>query len=168
MRILTDLAYLSDSADDFPLDEPKNSFMRVKYPDSFKASLAQLCNEGYQVFNLAYVAMDDVRLVTLSIPGDIKFVVRTLMKGDDYEVVKNLHLALAAIDNALMTCSLRGEEVQAKVETTNEMFSNTQEQYFETNKNLLETNKMLNQSLVDISKLDASTTSLKAVRFMEF
>ena len=77
------------------------------------------------------------------------------------------------MSHAMAEMALRN--AQAKVETTNEMFRNTQEQYSETNKNLLETNKMLNQSLVEISKLDASTASLreilamlKRVRFIEF
>merc|ERR1712037_825976 len=76
---LAELAYLSTSTIDFPIVEPAGGFKRIKYRDSFKASLTQLCNEGYEAFALSHEAMDDVRLSTLSIPTDMKFVVKLLM-----------------------------------------------------------------------------------------
>ena len=75
---LAQLAILSTAHQDFPLVAPAQGFKRVNHPESFKACLMQVANEGYEAFNLAHVGMDEVRLATLGIPGDMKFVVQIL------------------------------------------------------------------------------------------
>merc|ERR1712210_185028 len=90
-------------------------------------SLTQLCNEGYEAFALSHEAMDDVRLSTLSIPTDMKFVVKLLMKGSDYEVENNLPLALSAIEDAAETCSRRGREVVDKYSSVLELIDELNE-----------------------------------------
>ena len=127
MATLAELAYLSTSTIDFPIVEPATGFKRIKYPDSFKASLTQLCNEGYEAFALSHEAMDDVRLSTLSIPTDMKFVVKLLMKGSDYEVENNLPLALSAIEDAAETCSRRGQQVVDKYSSVLELIDELNE-----------------------------------------
>ena len=77
----------------------------------------QVAKEGFDAFNLSHVAMDDVRLATLAIPGDMKFVVSILMKGTDREVQVNLPKALASIERTADTCLQRSKEVVEKYDS---------------------------------------------------
>jgi len=52
---------------------------------------------------------------------------------------------------------------QAKFDTTREMFNTAKDDYAKTTQSLLETNKKLNESLLKISQLDASTASLRDI-----
>merc|ERR1712037_700861 len=122
-----ELAYLSTSTIDFPIVEPATGFKRIKYPDSFRASLTQLCNEGYEAFALSHEAMDDVRLSTLSIPTDMRLVVRLLVQGEDYEIEDHLPLALGAIEDAATTCSRRGQQVVDKYSSVMELIDELSE-----------------------------------------
>ena len=124
---LAQLAILSTSHQDFPLVEPARGFQRVNHPESFKACLMQVANEGYEAFNLAHVGMDEVRLATLGIPQDMKFVVQILMKGTDREVQLNLPRALAAIDRAADVCLVRSNEVVEKYESVRELIDELNE-----------------------------------------
>ena len=118
---LAELALLSTAHQDFSLVQPAAGFKRIKYPNSFKASLMQVANEGYEAFNLAHVGMDEVCLATLGIPGDMKFVVSILTQGTDREVQVNLPRSLANIERAADTCLLRSQEIVAKYESVQEL-----------------------------------------------
>jgi predicted metal-dependent hydrolase len=124
---LAKLAYLGSSSIDFPMVEPAGGFKWIKYPDSFKASLTQLCNEGYEAFALSHEAMDDVRLSTLSIPTDMRLVVKVLVQGEDYEIEDHLPLALGAIEDAATTCSRRGQQVVDKYSSVMELIDELSE-----------------------------------------
>ena len=49
---------------DFSLAPPPNGFKCIKYPDSFRANLVHLSNEGYNAFLQAHTNMDQIRLST--------------------------------------------------------------------------------------------------------
>ncbi len=51
---------------DFSLTEkpPAEGFKYIKYPESFRASLVHLSNEGYNAFLQAHTNMDQIRLST--------------------------------------------------------------------------------------------------------
>ncbi len=49
---------------DFSLTPPPKGFEYIKYPDSFRANLVLLSNEGYNAFLQAHTNMDQIRLTT--------------------------------------------------------------------------------------------------------
>uniref|UniRef100_A0A3B4BJP5 Uncharacterized protein n=1 Tax=Pygocentrus nattereri TaxID=42514 RepID=A0A3B4BJP5_PYGNA len=90
IAILGELVFIS-SKTDFSINKnpPKDGYKHIRYPDSFRACLMQVCNSGWWAFNEAHKNMDQIRLHTLAVPDYMKTAVKILFQGDD-EVVKNL------------------------------------------------------------------------------
>ncbi|XP_058622965.1 uncharacterized protein LOC131534230 [Onychostoma macrolepis] len=90
IAILGELVFISSSAD-FSINKntPKNGYKYIKYPDSFRACLMQVCNSGWWAFNEAHKSMDQIRLHTAQVPDYMKAAVKILFEGND-EVVKAL------------------------------------------------------------------------------
>ncbi|KAI5087515.1 hypothetical protein C0J45_22914 [Silurus meridionalis] len=88
IAILGELVFIS-SKDDFSINKnpPKNGYQYIKYPDSFRACLMQVCNSGWWAFNEAHKNMDQIRLHTMAVPDYMKTAVKILFQDDD-EVVK--------------------------------------------------------------------------------
>ena len=114
MATLAQLALLSTSHDDFELVRPEKGFQYVNHPKSFKACLMQVANEGYEAFNESHVGMDEIRLSTMGIPGDMKSAVNILVRGTDRDRQVFLPKALASIQNAADVCVVRSEEIVEK------------------------------------------------------
>ena len=114
MATLAQLALLSTSHDDFELVRPEKGFQYVNHPKSFKACLMQVANEGYEAFNESHVGMDEIRLATMGIPGDMKSAVNILVRGTDRDRQVFLPKALASIQNAADVCVVRSEEIVEK------------------------------------------------------
>ncbi|XP_058875831.1 uncharacterized protein LOC131729638 [Acipenser ruthenus] len=105
VAILSELIFIS-AADDFPLnrDTPDKKLKFVKHPESFRACLMQVCNQGWRAFNTAHKNMDQIRLYSLNIPNDIKMVVQTLMQEDTRIVEALLPPQLNKIDRVAKNC----------------------------------------------------------------
>ncbi|MGH0154938.1 UNVERIFIED_CONTAM: hypothetical protein FKN15_028279 [Acipenser sinensis] len=105
VAILSELIFIS-AADDFPLnrDTPDKKLKFVKHPESFRACLMQVCNQGWRAFNTAHKNMDQIRLYSLNIPNDIKMVVQTLMQEDTRIVETLLPPQLNKIDRVAKNC----------------------------------------------------------------
>ncbi|XP_066472103.1 chromosome partition protein Smc-like [Tiliqua scincoides] len=90
IAVLGHLICISAGQGDFSINKnpPPQGFEHIKYPNSFRASLCQVSNEGWHAFNEAHVNMDQIRLLTASIPGRIKDIVQTLFQ--EVEVVDAL------------------------------------------------------------------------------
>lgn len=88
IAILGELVFISSSTD-FSINKnsPKDGYKFIKYPDSFRACLMQVCNSGWWAFNEAHTNMDQIRLHTAQVPDYMKAAVKILFQGDD-EVVK--------------------------------------------------------------------------------
>ncbi|XP_073703961.1 uncharacterized protein [Garra rufa] len=88
IAILGELVFIS-STTDFSINKnpPKGGYKFIKYPDSFRACLMQVCNSGWWAFNEAHTSMDQIRLLTAQVPDYMKTAVKILFQGDD-EVVK--------------------------------------------------------------------------------
>ncbi|XP_051722521.1 uncharacterized protein LOC127497814 [Ctenopharyngodon idella] len=88
IAILGELVFISSSTD-FSINKnpPKNGYKFIKYPDSFRACLMQVCNSGWWAFNEAHKSMDQIRLHTAQVPDYMKTAVKILFQADD-EVVK--------------------------------------------------------------------------------
>ncbi|KAK9960695.1 hypothetical protein ABG768_008538 [Culter alburnus] len=88
IAILGELVFISSSTD-FSINKnpPKDGYQFIKYPDSFRACLMQVCNSGWWAFNEAHKSMDQIRLHTAQVPDYMKTAVKILFQGND-EVVK--------------------------------------------------------------------------------
>ncbi|XP_036422008.1 uncharacterized protein LOC118805366 [Colossoma macropomum] len=88
IAILGELVFIS-SKTDFSINKnpPKNGYKYIKYPDSFRACLMQVCNSGWWAFNEAHKNMDQIRLHTMAVPDYMKTAVKILFQGND-EVVQ--------------------------------------------------------------------------------
>ncbi|KAF5905981.1 uncharacterized protein DAT39_004234 [Clarias magur] len=88
IAILGELVFIS-SKTDFSINKnpPKDGYKYIRYPDSFRACLMQVCNSGWAAFNEAHKNMDQIRLHTMAVPDYMKAAVKILFQGND-EVVQ--------------------------------------------------------------------------------
>ncbi|XP_049331849.1 uncharacterized protein LOC111196225 [Astyanax mexicanus] len=88
IAILGELVFIS-STTDFSINKnpPKDGYKHIRYPDSFRACLMQVCNSGWCAFNEAHKNMDQIRLHTMNVPNYMKTAVKILFQGND-EVVQ--------------------------------------------------------------------------------
>ncbi|XP_027014721.2 uncharacterized protein LOC113650525 [Tachysurus fulvidraco] len=88
IAILGELVFIS-SKTDFSINKnpPKVGYKFIKYPESFRACLMQVCNSGWCAFNEAHKNMDQIRLYTMAVPDYMKMAVKILFQGSD-EVVE--------------------------------------------------------------------------------
>ncbi|XP_048010168.1 uncharacterized protein zgc:162509 [Megalobrama amblycephala] len=91
IAILGELVFISSSTD-FSINKnsPKDGYKFIKYPDSFRACLMQVCNSGWWAFNEAHTSMDQIRLHTAQVPDYMKTAVKILFQGDDEVVTAHL------------------------------------------------------------------------------
>ncbi|KAG6921329.1 hypothetical protein G0U57_008413, partial [Chelydra serpentina] len=87
IAILGQLVFISAGQGDFSINKnpPKDGFKHIKYPESFRACLCQVSNQGWAAFNAAHVNMDRIRLLSMSVPGRMKVIVKILFQ--DIETV---------------------------------------------------------------------------------
>lgn len=63
IAIMGGLVFISSSTDfSININAPKNGYEFIKYHDSFRACLLQVCNSGWWAFNEAHKSMDQIRL----------------------------------------------------------------------------------------------------------
>jgi hypothetical protein len=113
---MAQLTLFSSVIEDFKLEAPndKKGFEFVKYQNSFKTSLMQAGNEGYDAFNTAHLAMDDIRITTLSIPKYMKNINTILSKNDEESMKVFLPKVLKNIETVAKTCHERSGDVENK------------------------------------------------------
>ncbi|KAI4888451.1 hypothetical protein NFI96_031099, partial [Prochilodus magdalenae] len=88
IAIMGELVFISSNTD-FSINKnpPKDGYKFIRYPDSFRACLMQVCNSGWWAFNEAHKNMDQIRLHTMAVPDYMKTAVKILFQGND-EVVE--------------------------------------------------------------------------------
>ncbi|XP_047665676.1 uncharacterized protein LOC125140450 [Tachysurus fulvidraco] len=88
IAILGELVFISSNTD-FSINKnpPKVGYKFIKYPESFRACLMQVCNSGWCAFNEAHKNMDQIRLYTMTVPNYMKMAMKILFQGND-EVVE--------------------------------------------------------------------------------
>ncbi|XP_071333561.1 uncharacterized protein [Trachinotus anak] len=84
IAILGELIFIS-SCDDFSINKnpPPGGFKYIRYPDSFRACLMQICNSGWHAFNEAHKNMDQIRIHTSTVPDSMKAAVYILFNASD-------------------------------------------------------------------------------------
>ncbi|XP_026857998.2 uncharacterized protein LOC113572533 [Electrophorus electricus] len=105
IAILGELVFISSKVD-FSINKnpPKDGFKFIKYPESFRACLMQICNSGWRAFNEAHKNMDQIRLHTGNIPEYIKMCVKILLQDKDELVQSFLPSQLQNIDSIATDC----------------------------------------------------------------
>ncbi|XP_060095152.1 uncharacterized protein LOC132572279 [Heteronotia binoei] len=155
IAILGQLIFISAGQGDFSINKnpPPKGFKYISYPESFRACLCQVSNEGWHAFNEAHVNMDRIRLLTASIPGRMKLMVQTLFQ--DREVVSAmLPGQLKSMKSIVKECTTLAQNVRGKYEN---MISLIQE--------LLEA--CLNAQKGYENELEAVQTALKQAKIRE-
>ncbi|XP_041067854.1 uncharacterized protein LOC121290884 isoform X2 [Carcharodon carcharias] len=115
VAILGEITFLS-AGEDFEIDKetPIGGFKYLKYPKSFRASLVQVSNQGWEAFQEAHKNMDQIRLHTLTVPIDMKNAVNFIMQ-DDHEITEEfLPIPLSNIKSCADQCLKLAEGVEEK------------------------------------------------------
>uniref|UniRef100_A0A8C7X2E8 Uncharacterized protein n=1 Tax=Oryzias sinensis TaxID=183150 RepID=A0A8C7X2E8_9TELE len=115
IAIMGELVFIS-SIKDFSINKnpPKDGFKFIKYPDSFRASLMQICNAGWHAFNLAHKNMDQIRIHTFTVPDYMKAVFKILFEGNDEIFETLLPNQLENIRSIANECVVLAEGVEKK------------------------------------------------------
>lgn len=84
IAILGELVFLS-SKTDFSIGKnpPIGGFEHIRYPESFRACLMQVCNSGWSAFNEAHKNMDKISRHTARVPDYMKTAVKILFQDND-------------------------------------------------------------------------------------
>uniref|UniRef100_A0A8C8DXH1 Uncharacterized protein n=1 Tax=Oryzias sinensis TaxID=183150 RepID=A0A8C8DXH1_9TELE len=115
IAIMGELVFIS-SAFDFSINKnpPKAGFKFIKYPDSFRACLMQICNSAWHAFNLAHKNMDQIRIYTFNVPAYMKAAVKILFQENDKIVETLLPNQLENIRSIADQCVVLAESVEKK------------------------------------------------------
>uniref|UniRef100_A0A3P9IYU1 Uncharacterized protein n=1 Tax=Oryzias latipes TaxID=8090 RepID=A0A3P9IYU1_ORYLA len=115
IAIMGELVFIS-SGTDFSINKnpPKDGFKHIKYPESFRACLMQVCNLGWQAFNMAHKNMDQIRIYTASVPEHMKEAVKILFQGNDEIIEKLLPNELKSIRTIADECVELADGVEKK------------------------------------------------------
>ncbi|KAL2091998.1 hypothetical protein ACEWY4_011796 [Coilia grayii] len=105
IAILGELVYIS-SQTDFSINKnpPKDGYNHIRYPESFRACLMQVCNSGWWAFKEAHKSMDKIRLHTLTVPDYVANAVKILFQGNDEMLRDDLPDQLENIKRVAKEC----------------------------------------------------------------
>uniref|UniRef100_A0A8C8VKH4 Uncharacterized protein n=1 Tax=Pelusios castaneus TaxID=367368 RepID=A0A8C8VKH4_9SAUR len=117
IAILGQLVFISAGQGDFSINKnpPKDGFKHIRYPESFRACLCQVSNQGWHAFNTAHVNMDQIRLLSMSVPGRMKVIVKILFQ--DMETVN------AMLPTQLKNMKAVADDCQALAQAVNVKYS---------------------------------------------
>lgn len=116
IAILGELVFISSGTDFSIIDKnsERKTFKYIKYPESFRACLMQVCNSGWNAFNEAHKSMDRIRLHTSVIPDYIKKSVQIIFNAPDNVIEKLLPSQLENIRSIADDCKNLAENVEKK------------------------------------------------------
>ena len=105
------------SADtDFSLTEktPADGFQFLRHPDSFRACLVQVSNEGWSAFNGAHTNMDQICLYSANVEKHVKNAVKFLIGGSTQEVEHMLPMSLEKVNDIAESCMELAKGIEDK------------------------------------------------------
>jgi len=119
IALLGELAVLSNQYQDFGLETPEGgTFKLIKYPESFKTTLMQICDESYYTFESAHHNMDKLRQQTARVPRLLSDIVTLLVTGDDEDVHDYLPILLKGIKKIAQDSKSLSHETAEKFDQT--------------------------------------------------
>ncbi|XP_032065511.1 uncharacterized protein LOC116503301 [Thamnophis elegans] len=149
IAILGELACIAAREGDFAINlaPPQGGYKYIRYPDSFQASLMQVSNSGWHAFSTAHKNMDGIRLLSMSVPEQIKMVIKTLFQDDLTLIDALLPGQLSSLKSIADECSSLAKAVDNKfhdvmslIEELLEVCTSSKSQY---EKGLAETRRAL-------------------------
>lgn len=116
IAILGELACIAAGQGDFAINlaPPQGGYKYMRYPDSFQASLMQVSNSGWHAFSIAHKNMDGIRLLSMSIPEQIKMIIKTLFQDDLTLIDALLPGQLSSLKSIANECSSLAKAVDNK------------------------------------------------------
>ncbi|XP_026581108.1 uncharacterized protein LOC113453875 [Pseudonaja textilis] len=116
IAILGELACIAAGQGDFAINlaPPQGGYKYMRYPDSFQASLMQVSNSGWHAFSTAHKNMDGIRLLSMSIPEQLKMIIKTLFQDDLNLIDTLLPGQLCSLKSIANECSSLAKAVDNK------------------------------------------------------
>ncbi|KNE63313.1 hypothetical protein AMAG_08452 [Allomyces macrogynus ATCC 38327] len=144
---------------------PTGGFQHIKYPDSFRACLVQVTNNGWRAFNTAHTKMNQVKLLSGGMPDKIETIFKILVVGSIEEVQQVLPLVLSSVSRDAQQCETLAKAVDAEflavMELTSELLEvctnqkGLSEQKLQQAESTLAANKILTEQLAKQEKEQA-------------
>ena len=105
ISLLGELILVSTKTD-FSLTErpPTDGFKYLRHPDSFRACLVQVSNDGWSAFNEAHTNMDQIRLHSSNVEKHVKNAVKFLIGGSPDEVERMVPMSLNKVREIADSC----------------------------------------------------------------
>uniref|UniRef100_A0A8C5RLT8 Uncharacterized protein n=1 Tax=Laticauda laticaudata TaxID=8630 RepID=A0A8C5RLT8_LATLA len=118
IAILGELACIAAGQGDFAINlaPPQGGYKYMRYPDSFQASLMQVSNSGWHAFSIAHKNMDGIRLLSMSIPEQLRMIIKTLFQDD-------LNLIDALLPGQLSSLKLIANECSSLAKAVDNKFN---------------------------------------------
>ncbi|KAM3845034.1 uncharacterized protein M6D78_002872 [Vipera latastei] len=116
IALLGELACIAAGQGDFAINlaPPEGGYRYMRYPDSFQASLMQVSNSGWHAFSIAHKNMDGIRLLSMSVPEQIKMIIKTLFQDDLTLIDALLPGQLSSLKSIANECSSLAKAVDSK------------------------------------------------------
>jgi len=101
---------------DFSLtkDAPRDGFKYMRHPESFRASLVQVSNDGWTAFMNAHKNMDKIQLYMQQVPAQVKTAIKILSQASPKVVERMLPITLNKIQEIGRTCVELSSETESK------------------------------------------------------
>ncbi|KAL7986339.1 hypothetical protein Chor_011505 [Crotalus horridus] len=114
--IFGELSYIAAGQGDFVISPapPEGGYKYLKYPNSFQASLIQVNNSGWHAFSIAHKNMDGIRLLSMSVPEQIKKAIQILFQEKDLVWDILLFNQLDSLKSIVNECSCLAKSVESK------------------------------------------------------
>jgi hypothetical protein len=115
IALLGQLMVLSGKID-FSLQEnaPRDGFKYMRHPESFRASLVQVSNDGWGAFMNAHKNMDKIQLYMQQVPAQVKTAIKILSQASPKLVERLLPITLNKIQEIGRTCVELSAETESK------------------------------------------------------
>ncbi|CAF4204439.1 unnamed protein product, partial [Rotaria magnacalcarata] len=106
INILGQLIVISSKTDFSFRDSSQNyKFKYMRHPQSFRATLIQIANDGYDAFSQAHSSMNQIQIYMSLIPGHVKTSLRILVSASPRLLERLLVPSLSNIDRIGRECS---------------------------------------------------------------
>lgn len=119
IALLGELSVLSNQYQDFSLSTNESrEFEHIKFPESFKTTLMQICDESYYTFETAHNNMDKLRQQTARVPGLLSQTLQLLAQGEDEEILDYLPISVKGIKKIAQESKELSHETADKFDNT--------------------------------------------------
>ncbi|KAI4889590.1 hypothetical protein NFI96_001483, partial [Prochilodus magdalenae] len=172
IAIMGELVFISSSTD-FSINKnpPEDGYKYIRYPDSFRACLMQVCNSGWWAFNEAHKNMDQIRLHTMAVPDYMKTAVEILFQGNDEVVQALLAGKLESIctiaDDCLVLAQSTDRQLTNVINVIQELLEACINAEYCYGEELEEVKKKLEETKMKEQKKEISEHTRKAVKALE-